>query len=289
MPTRITRNQSTARTAALTLASLLASLPGLNTAGPADAEPDAGAARTSPEADQLRQIVSQLTVRDGEGRPAEALQPRAEPLLTYSDPARGYLAAGVWRLGTTGRPLGLFSAEYWAGANGPQALPQVACELVAISVQPFQLAGGGMHWQSAGHDSDWTVLTETPAPADSPRQRLTQMRAIMRRMTAREVYRGDFNALRLLSQPIDRYQENERAVTDGAVFLFAYGTNPEIAVVLECADEKWRCLPLRMTWAESIVELDGREIARFPEIKAHPTDGPYQTSMRPAAPDVAAP
>jgi hypothetical protein len=62
--------------------------------------------------------------------------------------------------------------------------------------------------------------------------------------------------------------------------VFAYGTNPEMLVLLECDSASWRYAVLRMSWAESAVELDGRVVLQFPEVKAHPTSGVYQSASR---------
>ena len=46
----------------------------------------------------LQSVVDGMRVRlDGNGDNVP-LNPRRSPLLTYSDPARGYIAAGMWRL-----------------------------------------------------------------------------------------------------------------------------------------------------------------------------------------------
>src|SRR5262245_34617968 len=63
-------------------------------------------------AEFLQSVVESMHVRR-EGKDEKALRPRAKPLLKYSDAARGYSAAGVWRLGEAGRPRGLVSLEYW--------------------------------------------------------------------------------------------------------------------------------------------------------------------------------
>ena len=215
------------------------------------------------------------------GANAEAHQLRPTPLLKYSDPARGYLAAGLWRLGKAGRPKGFVSAEYWApNTDNPSDQPFVSFEFIPLSDRPFELTGrrAELKWMWDGSGPRPIALPEAPAPAESPRQRLVQMRNIVRRLDVKEIYRENPIALRLMTQPVDRYEDRERGIVDGAAFLFAHGTNPEILVLLECTNQRWQLCILRMSWAESFVELDGREIVRFPEIREHPTAGPYQTA-----------
>ena len=242
-----------------------------------DEEKDQFAAAAS----YLQVAVEGMHVRLEGGANPEAHRLQPTPLLKYSDPARGYLAAGLWRLGKAGRPKGFVSAEYWApNTDNPSDQPFVSFEFIPLSDQPFELAGrrAELKWTWDGSGTRPIVLPEAPAPAASPRQRLVQMRNIVRRLDVKEIYRENPIALRLMTQPVDRYEDRERGIVDGAAFLFAHGTNPEILVLLECTNQRWQLCILRMSWAESFVELDGREIVRFPEIREHPTAGPYQTA-----------
>jgi hypothetical protein len=84
----------------------------------------------------------------------------------------------------------------------------------------------------------------------------------------------------MLSQPIDRYEDTAAGIIDGAAFVFAYGTNPELLLLLECDASGWRFAAARMSWAETVVELDGAVVKTFEHINAHPTSGPYQTAGR---------
>ena len=232
----------------------------------------------------LQDLVDGLrvTLKDGTEPTAHQVQPA--PLLKYSDPARGYLAAGVWRLGKAGRPKGFISAEYWApNTDNPLDQPFVSCEFIPLAAEPFEVIGARdeLKWKADGNGPRWTAVSKAPPPAANARQRLTQMRGIARRLAAKESYRGNPNALRLMTHPVDRYQDPERGITDGAAFLFAYGTNPEVLILLECDDRRWQLAVLRMSWAETLVELDGRELVRFPELKVHPTSGPYRTAGYP--------
>ena len=229
----------------------------------------------------LRNIVEGMRARLEDRAASETHRVQPTPLLKYSDPARGYLAAGLWRLGKAGRPKGFVSAEYWApNTDNPIDQPYISFEFIPLSDQPFELAGSRteLRWKADGSGIRPVVLPEAPAPATNPRQRLTQMRNIARRLEVKQIYRGNPNSLRLMTQPVDRYEDRERGIIDGAAFLFAHGTNPETLVLLECDQQRWQLGILRMSWAEAFVVLDGREIVRFPEVLEHPKSGPYQTT-----------
>lgn len=69
--------------------------------------------------------------------------------------------------------------------------------------------------------------------------------------------------LRLLAQPIYRYEGS----TEGAIFSFANGTNPEVLLILEAArpaeqqvSQGWQFALAQITGAEVFAELDGEQI-----------------------------
>src|SRR5438132_886597 len=78
-----------------------------------------------------------------------------------------------------------------------------------------------------------------PKPALTAAARLTQMRQWARRFAATERVNDGSIECRLLSQPIDRYQSATEKIVDGAIFAYANGTNPELAVVFESDGERW--------------------------------------------------
>jgi hypothetical protein len=79
------------------------------------------------------------------------------------------------------------------------------------------------------------TIPGSPTPADSGTKRLIQMRALARRFAGAEddgpVY-GKLT-LRLLSQPLCRYEEQSTGILDGAIFSLANGTNPDILIAIE--------------------------------------------------------
>jgi hypothetical protein len=234
--------------------------------------------------DYLQSLIDGLRVDLAGGAVVEDWQVQRAPLFNYNDPARGYLAAGVWRIGTSGRPQGIVSLEYWPrNRDKAREQPFVTYEFLVVTGRPFELSAAPdqLTWRADGPAVELLELPDGPEPGESPRQRLTQMRNILRRFEVREIFRNDPITLRLLAQPIDRYEGPADGILDGAAFVFAYGTNPESLVLLECTpDQRWRYGLLRMSWAETVVELDGREVHRFPAVKARPTSGPYQTGER---------
>jgi hypothetical protein len=204
---------------------------------------------------------------------------RQSPLLKYSDPARGYLAAGVWRLGETGRPAALVSLQY---SLRPQIdHPVLDYELISLSGARFNVKSRSVTLPADGTAPKFVPLEGVEKPAATEKQRLIQLRALARRFNVSEKLGDDVATLRFLPQPIDRYEDKKHGIIDGALFAFAYGTNPEAILALECDEEGWRYALARMAWAEVVVERDGKEVARFEQLSASPIGGSYRTAGEP--------
>jgi hypothetical protein len=194
-----------------------------------------------------------------------------QPLLRYSDPTRdlmdtsasALIDAGVWRLGKEGRPTALVVLEIYRSADGKGTL---AHEFVSLSPQRFSVSqqDKSVQWQATGTDLKLVALDRAPTPAKSAAGRLTQMRQLARRFTAKETLGENFIACRLMSQPIDRYQSEAEGIIDGAIFAYANGTNPELAVILEADKSGWKYGVVRLGAAKSSMLLDDRQVASFP-------------------------
>jgi hypothetical protein len=110
------------------------------------------------------------------------------------------------------------------------------------------------------------TLTDAEPPADKAARRLTQMNTAARRFTVHTLATVDGRVeLRQLSRPLLRYSDAEAEIIDGAVFSFAYGTNPEVLLVLEAqtrrdAPATWHYAFAQMTGAAIVANLDGKEV-----------------------------
>jgi len=123
------------------------------------------------------------------------------------------------------------------------------------------------------------------APAAKAADRLPQMRAIARDFRAFMQADGKWE-LRLLPQPIHRYQPTEGPVIDWALFTWVWtkGTDPEVIVAVEChrTDKglEWRYAPLRFSNRELWLKNGDDEVWRVPvhrENRDDPYTGVYTT------------
>jgi len=77
-------------------------------------------------------------------------------------------------------------------------------------------------------------VPDAPGPAETARRRLVQMRVMSRQFAANKTDgKRRATELRLLSKPLYRYESSDPAVTDGALFAFVDGTDPEVLLMLE--------------------------------------------------------
>ncbi|MBI3862095.1 MAG: hypothetical protein HY290_09390 [Planctomycetia bacterium] len=110
-------------------------------------------------------------------------------------------------------------------------------------------------------------IPDAPAPAETPRQRLVQMRELAREFSAQSVdYEEKSWQFRLLTQPLYRYESTEPSVIDGALFAFvtSAGTDPEVIIVIEArqtdAGLQWQYAVCRFSDHNLYVKLKGTEV-----------------------------
>jgi hypothetical protein len=232
----------------------------------------------------MRVAVTSLEPEPSDLRPQAAFTFAPQPLLRYSDPTRddlgsSLLDAGVWRLGTEGRPTALVTVEIY---GAPDELRMLGFEFLSLSEKKFSLkhkTEEKIRWNPASSGLDLKELPDAPKSAATPAARLVQMRQLVRRFVVKERFKDQLIECRLLAQPIDRYQSVAEKIVDGAIFAFANGTNPEIGVLFESDGERWQYGILRLTAAESSVTLDGRQVAAY-DFYTPPgrTDAPYHNA-----------
>lgn len=198
--------------------------------------------------------------------PTDEILVRAAPLMTYSDPARDYSAAGVWRIGESGRPLGIVAIEFWPeGVDGRDFL---SYELLSFLDGRLSFrSAAGVDVQLSENSLEMRELPDAAAPRSSKALRLIQMKRWAARFSVEETLAGEAYTLRGLPRPIDRYEDSSNNILDGAGFVFVYGTNPELLVLIECDAETWRYGLARLSSARLLVRLDGEQAADYPELK----------------------
>jgi hypothetical protein len=190
------------------------------------------------------------------------LELREEPLLNWQNTER-QLEQGsffVWMDGTRpGVVASIFTYEY----NGT-----VYRRHEVISMLPKELIAkldGVTVWTPGPAIVDGKVMDKETEPAPTPAKRLTQMRNIARGLSGKLTLDSNgVTELRLMPQPLIRYQSDEDGIIDGALFSLAVGTDPEILFAVEARKKdgvnKWFVAPFRSHYGQLELSLAGETI-----------------------------
>ena len=174
----------------------------------------------------MKSALSRFTVQVDNRKEASRA---ADPCLRWTDPVTG-AADGVLAVyaHNGGRPDTI--AQFFFNSQKKWIAEFTIIPDGGVTI----LRSGREHWKPSEYVCKFADLPGSPVPADKPALRLPQMRAIAADFAvidyigAQEVK----TELRRLPQPAYRYAE-EGKIVDGAVFIFAHGTNPECCVLLE--------------------------------------------------------
>lgn len=228
--------------------------------------------------------VTQLTIRvlDGEGEVAALVD---RPLLSFGDPARTASHGTLWAFGTHGRPDAFM--KLWQGTENQTFWYQ---SLIRSGDRRLLLAlPGGQSWRPPQEKVARTPIADADPPSASRPGRLRQLKSLAMRFNAYEV--GDPDRarfeLRLLVQPVHRYDDGDNGIQDGAVFVMAHGTNPEMILLIEALGSAidragWHFSAFPSSSAELHVELEGREVwtrSGAPGVVGRPTDDYWLFSL----------
>lgn len=188
-------------------------------------EPDSGASAKVERAERLEFMRQRVNGISAIGPSDEPYQINDTPLLRYNDATRGILDASLWRLGKFGRPATILVLEIYATT--------AQYELTGTSDLPKAVSTGNWRWTPRKTNFTWTEIPGSGKPGTASRARRPQMKQLAHAFEASEEWRGETYHLRLMPQPIHRYEDAENGILDGAVFVWAHGTNVEILMLIE--------------------------------------------------------
>jgi hypothetical protein len=188
--------------------------------------------------EQLRELhtgdAASFAVFRDPGR-TQKLELKREPIYRWTNPTRvGGQEGDVFVWTYRGRPEVVGSIF----SHPEEGKRRVVChELHSLSQAVLVVdREAAEQWVPQAPGVDLKPVEGAAAPAGTPAQRLVQLRGLAREFTGRSKSdQGQEWELRLLPQPLYRYESTDPEVLDGALYALvsSAGTDPEIMLVLE--------------------------------------------------------
>jgi hypothetical protein len=231
---------------------------------PADSQVEADTASQNARAE-----LALWTLTRGEDE--TPLKRTEKPSLRWSNPQVGRVYGDVYFFLQNGRPEAAVSIyrffSPYQSLNG---------ECVSLSDRPLTLKRESETVWSPRSGITFLPVSGAPAPAADRAARLRQMRTLAREFEAvltdtRNKATGAPESLRLLPQPMFRYEDSEKRPADGSVFTFVVSTDPEAFLILESratdgGQQRWEFALARMNRDAISVRHGGKEVWKVPEI-----------------------
>src|SRR5688572_17735931 len=238
------------------------------------------AAQTEPFQAHARAEAERYDIR-ADSPSGPKLQLRAEPILRWTNPVpEKQMHGDVFLWTDSGRPAAVLCLFEMTEAGGVHEYH----ELTSLAAGGLVTAGtGDRTWSPAAGQVAMSPAPNTGPPAATPRQRLSQMRELAARFTCEKTNRmGQTHTLRLLSQPVARYESPTHHVSDGALFAFVEATDPEVFLMLEARSVggvfQWHFGLARMASVRMQASLDNKPVW---EVDMLPYDGYRNRPDRP--------
>lgn len=159
---------------------------------------------------------------------------RDESILRWTNPLGGRKAHGDVFLWTDkGRPAAVLSLYEYTTPDGVVHEHHEFCSLATTSL--VGIGKSSRNWSPKEAGIQLVPLADAPEPAATPQGRLSQMRQLAGRFTGAKITREDRTQrdLRVLPQPVLRYDSQHHDVLDGGLFALVEATDPEIFLVIE--------------------------------------------------------
>ncbi len=232
----------------------------------------------------IQRVVRKLKVNSLDRGSPVPLKLQKGPLIRHTDPIAIYRNGTMWVWGAPGRPPALMVLSV-VGSN-PQR--KVWCyEFISLTTGRLVADdGAGARWSPRKPGWNPRPIPAGPAPAETRRGRLTQIKRLVRRFAASHYEEpGSPEVLRLLPQPIYQYDDPDSGALAGALFIFCRGTNPEVLLVVQLRDASetdaaWQYNISPVTAFGLTVKLDDKVVWTRPAAMPTAPGDPYWIHFR---------
>jgi hypothetical protein len=195
-------------------------------------------------------------------QPLKLVDPAVYTWARAGDEGGTYGSVYVW----TSRGNAEAVACFWRYVRG-DGKQSIVHELHSLSPVVLRSEGKGSDAWKPKAGLKRHLLDSAPPPAKTQAGRMQQMRTFCRDFSARSVSSaGERTELRLLPQPLYRFQSSNADVLDGALFAFvcSVGTDPEVFLQLEAAETpagpRWHYSVGRFSHMDLFVDYKGTEV-----------------------------
>jgi hypothetical protein len=226
-------------------------------------------ARAARGAVLARKAVEEFSLRAGE----VPLVLEREPVLKWANPVVGSVHGAVFVWTADGRPQAITSVFKWFAPA-----KHLGVEFHSLTSLPITGERQTQQvWYPTRAGIELKPIEGASAPAALPAARLRQMRALANQFTATATTpEGITHDLRLLTKPIYRDSSADSgALSDGALFVFVLGTDPEVVLRVAARPDKrgqaqWHYALARMSFRGLSAAHRGRAIWSAPPIALGP-------------------
>ena len=229
-------------------------------------EPDAAAKKANQAS--LERMMADLAQfefsRDLE--PPEKLKLSGEPVLRWNNPIRNVDDAAVFVWLSKDRPE--MVATVMSYRDGQKNLRR-SYELLSVSQDKLSgMQGGRRVWQPEKRAFTWREVPGATAAADTAAQRRRQMRDLAAKFQVAVEADKNRYELRLLAQPLYRYENAKADIVEGALYAFVEGTDPELILALETprVGKSWKFATGRLTRWGIEVRYQDKVMNEFPQM-----------------------
>ncbi len=214
------------------------------------------------------------------GEPGMKLELQREPVLRWSNPERGEIYGGVYLWTRDGRPEVAAAVFKWYSP-----FTHMTHEFQSLSLGGVTGGRDGKTvWETSDPGIELKPVPAGPLAGATRPARLRQMRSLAEKFAATLVMRDEgAHQLRLLAQPLYRYPEGTGDWSDGALFAYVQGTDPEVLLMLESRGDaqgafRWHYGLARMNFEELHVAYEDEPVWTVPRLlsrDAYRGRGPY--------------
>jgi pimeloyl-ACP methyl ester carboxylesterase len=205
------------------------------------------------------------------------------PALFYADNARDLTNSSLWVWEEAGQPVGVTALE-WHSTGENQG--RWTFEFASLCSERIRIIVPADTWTTSTAGSA-APIRDAPAVAGSRSPRLIQMKRLWERFSAVEQHPTEGRIqLRRLTAPVYTPSADGTA----ALFVFANGTNPEVALLITVVDDdnekSWGYRAAALSATELAVSLDDRVVWNEAPFTRPGTRGTYTNGVLKVETDV---